>query len=105
MYASNPFRLIKHSISRIVKLCFIRMWSRFFFTPEFSLLQKRQIRRDSSVVFDGIEFLEFSESSSTLSGSFSLLIDPFISLRKSEETSWEMDRKIELLYILGFFAR
>ena len=63
------------------------------------------MRSDSRVVFDGIEFLEFSESSSTLRGSYPLFTDPLMSLRKSEETSWEMDLKIELLSTDGFFAR
>lgn len=50
-YASSPLRLMRHSMSKIKKLCFSLIWSIDLFTPCDSKLQKRQILRLSRVVF------------------------------------------------------
>lgn len=99
-----PLRLMRHSMSRMWKLCLQRMWSRFFFTPSHSKLQNRQMRSDSKVVFIGSYCFERSPSSGTERGSFELLMDRLISLKKSDVSVF-IDLKMLLRDSSGWLAR
>lgn len=72
------------------KECLRRMWSRFFFTPDVSSLQNRQILKDSNVVLTFTDDLLDSEFSSTCicsEWSDRPFIERFRSERKSEPPS------------------